>query len=381
MRAIIHILGYVPGKITFKIHLWRRFAIRVSKKKIAKLMYDNHIVAELTRKNGYLGQDTHFHECMANKNIVNQDFRIGPRRVILTDITYLFYNNNSTRSYLCVFKDAFTKEILGYSVSQTMTTQLVRDAFNNMMDKHRAEIRQDKISVFCHSDSGSQYLSCQIKQLLTDENFIQSTSRRSNSFDNSPCESFFSRFKNEILRTISRCKKYEDVVYLIDGYMDNYNNERYQYELAGLSPREFYGYSMTGIYPLDSYFGVECGKLISVDEIVKKQLDKQNQNYEKKKNRGNYKIGANTNQQRIEDPKYIMIRDKKKLKKEIDKNLKIAHDCMDICEEYLVIYKKADKAEVFYDNLSPNDKLIFKDPTVWVNYKETSYVKDMADMF
>ncbi|WP_432641838.1 IS3 family transposase, partial [Acidaminococcus sp.] len=37
----------------------------------------------------------------------------------------------------------------------------------------------------------------------------------------------------------------------VDDYMDYYNNERYQWELAKLSPNEFYQFVTTGVYPLD----------------------------------------------------------------------------------------------------------------------------------
>ena len=41
-----------------------------------------------------------------------------PRRVLLTDITYLPYNG--TFAYLSTILDAFTKQILAYVVSGTM---------------------------------------------------------------------------------------------------------------------------------------------------------------------------------------------------------------------------------------------------------------------
>ena len=36
----------------------------------------------------------------------------------------------------------------------------------------------------------------------------------------------------------------------IDDWIDYYNNDRYQWELSKLSPKEFYRYATTGIYPL-----------------------------------------------------------------------------------------------------------------------------------
>ena len=61
---------------------------------------------------------------------------------------------------------------------------------------------------------------------------------------------------------------------MIDGYMDEYNHQRYQYSLAGLTPAEFYIYSTTGIYPLDNYFGVTSRELMSVSKLVEARLNK-----------------------------------------------------------------------------------------------------------
>ena len=130
-----------------------------------------------------------------------------------------------------------------------------------MMEKHGKEIKTDKVKSYIHSDQGAQYLSADFKTLLSDDEFIQSNSFRGNSQDNAPCESFFSRMKNETLDIISRCKNFDTVKELIDGYMESYNNVRYQLPLAGLTPHEFYLYVTTGIYPLDNYFGVKADKL------------------------------------------------------------------------------------------------------------------------
>ncbi|WP_423805394.1 IS3 family transposase [Phascolarctobacterium succinatutens] len=36
----------------------------------------------------------------------------------------------------------------------------------------------------------------------------------------------------------------------MDRWMDYYNNDRYQWKLAKLSPNEYYEYVKTGLYPL-----------------------------------------------------------------------------------------------------------------------------------
>ena len=55
--------------------------------------------------------------------------------------------------------------------------------------------------------------------------------------------------KDEIV--LAECSNYDDLKLRIDDYMDYYNNERYQYRLAKLSPKEFYDYCISGVYPLE----------------------------------------------------------------------------------------------------------------------------------
>ena len=45
-------------------------------------------------------------------------------------------------------------------------------------------------------------------------------------------------------------KTFDEVKAKIDDWIDYYNNDRYQWELSKLSPKEFYRYSTTGVYPL-----------------------------------------------------------------------------------------------------------------------------------
>ena len=53
---------------------------------------------------------------------------------------------------------------------------------------------------------------------------------------------------------IFRCTTFEDVCGIIDDWMRYYNEDRYQWELAKLSPNEYYEYITTGIYPLKEVF-------------------------------------------------------------------------------------------------------------------------------
>ena len=315
-RKIIAKYGYIPGKRTFHTEMWRMFEKNVSVKRCAKIMKKMDLVPNRPKKDAYKHQATHDHECAAPENKVNQNFYIGPRRVILTDITYLYYGAQRTTFYLCVFKDAYTKEILGRSMSSRMTVELVKEAYDRMMKNHGRQLKK-KTEVFIHSDQGSQYLSSSFKQLLEDDEFIQSVSGRGNSQDNSPMESFFGHMKTALLDLVALCPDLNTAMRLVDGYIDRYNNEFCQYNLAGLTPAEFYTYVTTGIYPLDNYYGVKATELRSVTDLVNDRRKKAEE-----KNARDRAAYARKNEERNKlrkKPLQIIARDQKLLRNEIRK--------------------------------------------------------------
>ena len=75
---------------------------------------------------------------------------------------------------------------------------------------------------------------------------------------NAPQESFFGHMKDEI--DVSECSKYREVKAIVDDWMDYYNNSRYQWQLAKLSPNEYYEYITTGIYPLEGIVSCKVDK-------------------------------------------------------------------------------------------------------------------------
>ena len=53
------------------------------------------------------------------------------------------------------------------------------------------------------------------------------------------------------MQKLAECAIFEDVQVVIDDYIDYYNNRRYQWDLAKLSPNEYYRFVTTGEYPLN----------------------------------------------------------------------------------------------------------------------------------
>lgn len=66
--------------------------------------------------------------------------------------------------------------------------------------------------------------------------------------------------KDEIKEKLKEAETVVNVKVIIDDYMDYYNNDRYQWQLAKLSPNEYYEYITTGNYPLITWDGSRAAK-------------------------------------------------------------------------------------------------------------------------
>lgn len=213
-------------------------------KKIRRLMKKYNLICPIRKANPYRRMAKALKTSNVAENIVNREFTThGPRKILLTDITYIRYNGKFC--YLSTILDAFTKQILSYVLSESLEVDFVLETVNILIKKHGIDITTETI---IHSDQGCHYTSCSFIQLLKDKKLRQSMSRKGNCWDNAPQESFFGHMKDEI--DISKCKEFTEVKEIIDDWMDYYNNERYQWNLAKLSPNEYYRYITTGIYPL-----------------------------------------------------------------------------------------------------------------------------------
>lgn len=215
-------------------------------KKIRRLMKKYGLICNIRKANPYRRMAKALKTNHVAENLVQRKFEsYGPRVVLLTDITYILFNGRFC--YLSTILDAFTKQILSYVLSESLEVDFVLETVNLMIEKHGVSLTTETM---IHSDQGCHYTSCSFIQLVKDKGLRQSMSRKGNCWDNAPQESFFGRMKDHIKEKIEKCTQYREVKMIIDDWMDYYNNERYQWRLAKLSPNEYYEYIKTGIYPL-----------------------------------------------------------------------------------------------------------------------------------
>lgn len=217
-------------------------------KKIRRLMKKYNLFCPVRKANPYRRMAKALKTNNVADNLLNREFKLhGPRAILLTDITYLPYNG--TKCYLSTILDAYTKEILSYVLSESLEVDFVLETVNQLIDNHGVSLTDETL---VHSDQGCHYTSYSFIQILKDKELRQSMSRKGNCWDNAPQESLFGHMKDEI--DISNCKTFNEVKTIIDDWIYYYNHERYQWDLAKLSPCEYYEYIITGKYPLKTGF-------------------------------------------------------------------------------------------------------------------------------
>jgi len=163
--------------------------------------------------------------------VKTQEYAAG--KLIVGDITYLPLRHGKW-CYLAVWQDKVTRRIVGWSLSREMTAEIVISALQKALRKGLI-----KRGALVHSDRGSQYASNGFRFLLQTNGLRQSMSAAGNCYDNAQAESFFSRFKAELIEggifeDIEQVRS--EVFSYIEGY---YNRVRLHSGLGYKSPLEF----------------------------------------------------------------------------------------------------------------------------------------------
>lgn len=136
--------------------------------------------------------------------------------------------------YLAVVIDLFSRQVLGWSMSDKNNTTLVQDALRMAVWK-----RGKLGSVIVHSDQGSTYASTDYQKLLKSHDLVCSMSRKGECLDNAVAESFFGTLKTELVDD-EDYRTQEDAKRSLFEYIEIfYNRQRRHSYLGYVSPMEF----------------------------------------------------------------------------------------------------------------------------------------------
>ena len=160
-------------------------------------------------------------KAMRPQNIIKQDFSAQePLRKLLTDITQIPCKDG--KLYVSPLFDCYNGEIISLAMDTNMKKELciktITEAYKNFDIQSGAII---------HSDSGSQYTSCEYKKTLGQLHAVQSMSGVGKCWDNARMESWFATLKKEKIYQLDTTKlTVEEVKTIVWRYTFAYYNTK-----------------------------------------------------------------------------------------------------------------------------------------------------------
>lgn len=213
------------GWRTIQMKLKADKGIEMNHKKIQRIKNDYGLITKIRRVNPYKAIMKKTQEHRTFDNLLDRRFKQKiPLTTFSTDITYIPFKKRF--AYLSVVKDIASREVVSWYASPQLHMDIVLRTLDKLKKNKKIKSLEN---IMIHSDQGNHYTNPQYISNVKNLGMVQSMSRKGNCIDNSPIESFFGHFKDDI--DYADCKTFEELNLRIGEYMKYYNNERQQWGL------------------------------------------------------------------------------------------------------------------------------------------------------
>jgi transposase InsO family protein len=175
-------------------------------------------------------------------NIIKDFIPVALNQLWVSDITYItIWLDKYTYvfCYLSLILDAFTEEIVGWSVGSTLEATCSIEALRKALRRIEG---QGKVNLIHHSDRGCQYASNEYVSILKEYGISISMTETGNPKDNAQAERINNTMKNELLKGVV-FHNIEEVKASVAGAVDFYNNERPHMSIDMMTPTQAAGCS------------------------------------------------------------------------------------------------------------------------------------------
>lgn len=231
--AVLKICAYLrslhPGYGLRKLHYTiKQHNILIGRDSLRQLLKDNGLLFKPKPRYFVKTTQSH-HKYRLYPNLVKDCSIDHPEQVWVSDITALRVNRQ--HYFLALVIDAYSRRIMGWSLSDKNTGDLACKALINALSQRKYPQKE----IIHHSDRGTQYCCDQYRMLLKETNFIVSTTETGNPRENAIAERTIRTLKYEYgLKGFFKNKK--SVLKTIKHATAAYNNFRIHYSCQMLTP-------------------------------------------------------------------------------------------------------------------------------------------------
>ncbi len=156
-----------------------------------------------------------------------------PNQLWVSDFTYV--STWPGWLYVAFVIDVFARNIVGWRVSTSMTTDFVLDALEQAL---YARQPNDDRTLIHHSDRGAQYVSIRYTERLSEAGIEPSVGSRGDSYDNALAETINGLYKAELIHKRGPWKTREAVELATLEWVAWFNNHRLMESLGYIPPAE-----------------------------------------------------------------------------------------------------------------------------------------------
>ena len=169
-------------------------------------------------------------------NLIKDFIPISANSLWVSDITYIVVMDGNGRYhfvYLSLVLDAYSEEIVGWSVGPTLDSEYPMAALK--MALKRLDVRE--VSLIHHSDRGCQYASRVYTDTLRRHGIRISMTETGDPKDNAQAERINNTIKNELLKG-KIFNSIDEVIAAVAVAVDFYNNRRPHMSIGMMTPSE-----------------------------------------------------------------------------------------------------------------------------------------------
>lgn len=169
-------------------------------------------------------------------NLIKDFIPTAANQLWVSDITYIVIMDDDYHYHFCYLSlilDAYSEEIVGWSIGQTLDAEYTMEALRMALKR----IDSKSVNLIHHSDRGCQYASREYVNTLKEHGIEVSMTESGDPKDNAQAERINNTMKNELLKD-KTFRNIREVITAVALATDFYNNRRPHMSVGMKTPAE-----------------------------------------------------------------------------------------------------------------------------------------------
>ena len=214
-----------------------RFDNPIGRDRFCRIIDENNLKVRLRIRKPRTTDSTH--GLPTYPNLIKDYIPTAANQLWVSDITYIVIMDDDYHYHFCYLSmilDAYTEEIVGWSVGPTLDTEYPMDALRMALKR----IEGKEVTLIHHSDRGCQYASREYVNTLRQHGIRVSMTESGDPKDNAQAERINNTMKNELLRD-RVFHSIGEVIAAVALAVDFYNKRRPHMSIGMMTPSEAAG--------------------------------------------------------------------------------------------------------------------------------------------